>query len=176
MATEQGIDYGALMHEAMRGLIRSVLGDVAQRGLPGAHHFFITFDTGAEGVAIAPWLKERHPEEMTIVLQNWFDALEVDEDQFAVTLNFGDQPERLVIPLAAIRTFVDPSVEFGLRLETHDEAAEEGDAAAPAAEETADAGAAESRDAEAAAQDAGGDAEEKPESAKIVSLDQFRRP
>ncbi|MGA0540229.1 SspB family protein [Neotabrizicola sp. VNH66] len=116
----RGIDYGNLMHQAMRGLIRSVLEDVAQNGLPGAHHFFITFDTTAPGVDIADWLHERYPQEMTVVLQNWFSGLDVTEDGFSVTLNFGNQPEPLVIPFDAVRTFVDPSVEFGLRFETQD--------------------------------------------------------
>jgi len=117
------IAYGRLMHRAMRGLIQTVLTDVAERGLPGEHHFFVTFDTRAEGVAIAPWLHDRYPEEMTIVIQNWFDGLSVDDEGFSITLNFGDSPEPLRIPFNAIQTFVDPSVEFGLRFETqgHDD-------------------------------------------------------
>ena len=113
------IDYGSLMHRALRGLIHQVLTDVADRGLPGAHHFFITFDTTHPGVAIADWLRDRYPEEMTIVLQHWYEGLETDADGFGITLNFGDSPERLEIPYDAIRTFVDPSVEFGLRFESH---------------------------------------------------------
>lgn len=116
----RGIDYGYLMHRAMRGLIHSVLSDVAANGLPGGHHFFITFATDTDGVEIAPWLKERYPEEMTIVIQHWFDAMKVSEDGFEITLNFGDNPEHLVIPFDALRTFVDPSVEFGLRFEGHE--------------------------------------------------------
>lgn len=114
------IDYGALMHDAMRGLIRRVLGDVAKSGLPGDHHFFISFDTNHPGVAIAPWLHDRYPEDMTIVLQHWFDALEVREDGFSVTLNFGESQEPLVVPWGAMKTFVDPSVEFGFRFERQD--------------------------------------------------------
>jgi len=113
----QRIDYGNMMHRAMRGLIAEVLTGVAETGLPGAHHFFITFDTTHPEVELSDWLHTRYPEEMTIVLQNWFEELEVGEDQFSVTLNFGDQPERLVVPFDSIRTFVDPSVEFGLRFE-----------------------------------------------------------
>lgn len=112
------IDYGNLMHRAMRGLIQSVLRDVAENGLPGAHHFFITFDTSYPGVAIAEWLKTRYPLEMTVVIQHWYENLEVGPTSFSVTLNFGNQPEPLVIPFDAVRTFVDPSVEFGLRFET----------------------------------------------------------
>lgn len=116
----QEIDYGRLMHRAMRALIRDVLSEVAEQGLPGQHHFFITFDTGAEGVEIADWLRERYPEEMTVVMQHWFDDLDVSDEGFSVTLNFGDAPERLSIPYDAIQTFVDPSVEFGLRFESQE--------------------------------------------------------
>ncbi len=114
------IDYGNLMHRAMRGLIQTVLKDVAANGLPGAHHFFITFDTNAEGVEIADWLRSRYPHEMTVVIQHWFENLVVTDEGFSITLNFGNQPEPLVIPFDALRTFVDPSVEFGLRFETHE--------------------------------------------------------
>ena len=113
------IDYGNLMHRAMRGLIQSVLADVAANGLPGAHHFFITFDTKHPDVDIADWLHSRYPAEMTVVIQHWFENLTVSNDGFSITLNFGNQPEPLKIPFDAVRTFVDPSVEFGLKFETH---------------------------------------------------------
>ena len=115
------IDYGTLMHRAMRTLIFDVLKDVEQSGLPGEHHFFITFDTTVEGVEISGWLRKRYPEEMTIVIQHWFDGLNVKKDGFDITLNFGDQPESLVVPFLAILTFVDPSVEFGLRFEQNED-------------------------------------------------------
>lgn len=115
----KSIDYGNLMHRAMRGLIQTVLKDVAANGLPGAHHFFITFDTTTEGVEMASWLRSRYPAEMTLVIQHWFEDLTVTDAGFSITLNFGDQPEPLVVPFDAVRTFVDPSVEFGLRFETH---------------------------------------------------------
>lgn len=114
----QDIDYGNLMHTAMRGLIKTVLTDVAANGLPGAHHFFITFDTNHDGVELADWLRQRYPDEMTIVMQHWFENLEVGDTGFSITLNFGDAPEPLYIPYLAIKTFVDPSVEFGLRFES----------------------------------------------------------
>jgi hypothetical protein len=116
----RSLDYGNLMHRAMRGLIKDVLLDVKANGLPGDHHFFITFDTQYEAVNIAEWLMQRYPEEMTVVMQHWYDNLDVTDDGFHITLNFGDQPEPLYIPYDAIITFVDPSVEFGLRFETHD--------------------------------------------------------
>lgn len=145
------IAYGRLMHRAMRGLIQSVLTDVAARGLPGEHHFFISFDTRHPDVDIAPWLRDRYPEEMTIVIQNWFDGLSVDDEGFSITLNFGDSPEPLRIPFDAILTFVDPSVEFGLRFETQD--SEDPDDEPP--------------------EDDGPEAD--PHDAEVVSLDTFRR-
>lgn len=149
----RAIDYGNLMHRAMRGLIQEVLTDVAENGLPGQHHFFITFDTMHPDVEMADWLSDRYPEEMTIVMQHWYDNLEVTPEGFSVTLNFGDSPEPLYIPYDAIRTFVDPSVEFGLRFETQDE---DDDPAPTPVEE---------------------DDDDKPPhpDAEIVSLDKFRK-
>ena len=115
------IDYGNLMHNAMRSLIQDVLADVKINGLPGEHHFFITFDTNHAEVEMAPWLKERYPTEITVVMQHWYDDLEVRDDGFSVTLNFGDTPEHLVIPSEAILTIVDPSDEVGLRFESSEE-------------------------------------------------------
>lgn len=118
------------MRSALQGMIADILERVAEHGLPGDHHFFITFDTRDEGVEMADWLRERYPEEMTIVIQHWFDNLTVDDEGFGVTLNFGNSPEPLRIPFDALRTFVDPSVEFGLRFETQDiddDADDEGD-------------------------------------------------
>ena len=158
------LDYGSLMHRAMRRLIREVLEDVAERGLPGEHHFFITFETMHPDVEIADWLSDRYPEEMTVVLQHWFDHLDVTPEGFSVTLNFGDSPEALYIPYDAIRTFVDPSVEFGLRFE----APEEG-AGAPAGTEEG----ASPLPAVAAAD--GDAAEERKGKAEVVSLDAFRK-
>jgi len=152
------IDYGKLMHRAMRGLIQEVLADVSEHGLPGEHHFFITFDTTHQGVDIADWLRARYPDEMTIVIQHWFDGLDVRDDGFSVTLNFGDTPEPLEVPFDAIRTFVDPSVEFGLRFESHE--AEDDDEAEDAP-----------MDEDAAPEV---DDEEKGE-AEVVSLDSFRK-
>jgi len=116
----RSIDYGNLMHRAMRGLIQEVLTGVARDGLPGAHHFFITFDTTHPQARLADWLRQRYPLEMTVVMQHWYEGLDVSNEGFSVTLNFGDAPERLYVPYDAIRTFVDPSVEFGLRFETQE--------------------------------------------------------
>ena len=109
------IDYGNLMHQAMLDLVRTVLRNVERDGLPGKHHFFITVDTNHTGVAMPDWLRSRYPEEITVILQNWFTDLKVDGKGFAVTLSFSNQPEPIYVPFAAIRGFLDPSVEFNLR-------------------------------------------------------------
>ena len=115
------LDYGNIMNRAMRGFIKEVLQRVADNGLPGEHHFFITLETMHPDVEIADWLVTRYPEEITIVMQHWFENLVVQEDGFSVTLSFGDEPEALYIPYASIITFVDPSVEFGVRFEKTNE-------------------------------------------------------
>ena len=154
------IDYGNLMHEAMRGLIQKVLTRISEKGLPGAPHFFITFDTLHPAVELADWLSDRYPCEMTIVIQHWFDNLDVTDEGFAVTLNFGNSPEPLYIPYEAIKTFVDPSVEFGLRFETQDDDSDDvdDDDEAPMDEM-----------AEADDEDTG------HKDAEVVSLDSFRK-
>ncbi|CAM4111802.1 SspB family protein [Palleronia rufa] len=156
---DRTIDYGNLMHAAMRGLIRKVLSDVQAKGLPGEHHFFITFDTMHPDVEIADWLSDRYPGEMTVVMQHWYDNLDVGTDGFSVTLNFGDSPEPLYIPFDALRTFVDPSVEFGLHFKSQD-----GDAPAAQMIEIDD---------EDPMSDTAPDAGKKD--AEIVSLDKFRK-
>lgn len=153
------IDYGILMHRAMRGLIREVMEGVRDHGLPGEHHFFVTFDTKHEDAKLAVWLTDRYPEEMTVVIQHWFDNLEVTDEGFGITLNFGDDPEDLYIPYDAIKTFVDPSVEFGLRFETQEDNDAEVTELTPQDED-------QSESSEP----------EKPETdAEVVSLDSFRK-
>lgn len=159
---EHGLDYGNMMHHAMRGLIRDVMTRVSETGLPGAHHFFITLATSHQGVEMADWLRERYPDEITLVVQNWFENLSVDENGFAITLNFGNQPEPLYIPFDAISTFVDPSVEFGLKFETQ---LDDGD---------------EDEDFEAFDDDEAPMAhvetpEDPPKAGEVVQLDQFRK-
>ncbi len=115
-------------------MVLRVLSVVAKTGLPVEHHFYVTFDTSAAGVRIAPRLREEYPEAMTIVLQHQFYDLEVNDATFAVGLSFGGAVERLVVPFEAITGFVDPSVQFGLQFETLADAAEtEDDGEAPAA-------------------------------------------
>jgi hypothetical protein len=111
--SEDQIRYDVLANEAMRGIIRTVLQRVQKRGLPGEHHFYITFDTTAAGTIVSKRLKEQYPEEMTIVLQHQFWDLMIYDDRFEVKLSFNGVPERLVVPYSAIKTFVDPSVSFG---------------------------------------------------------------
>ena len=114
------INYAQMMQKAMQGLMIDVLKKTSINGLPGNHHYFISFKTKSEGVKVADWIKERYPEEMTIVIQHWFDNLDVNDKCFSITLNFGDNPENLIIPWDSILTFVDPSVEFGLRFESEE--------------------------------------------------------
>lgn len=120
MTSGPTIDYEALQQEAMRGVIKAVLSETAKSGLPGDHHFYISFNTRAPSVGLSRRLREKYPQEMTIVLQHRFWGLTVFDDRFEVNLTFDNIPERLVIPFQAIRVFVDPSVRFGLQFETPD--------------------------------------------------------
>lgn len=165
----QTIEYGNLMHRALRRLIQEVLEDVRDNGLPGEHHFFITFDTRHPGVNIADWLMDRYPSDMTVVMQHWFDNLEITDDGFSVTLNFGDAPEPLYIPFEAIKTFVDPSVEFGLRFESQsdeDDVDEDEESVSADVEEI---------DIPPAAPHAETETDTETADADVVSLDSFRK-
>ncbi len=118
MTAESMIDYEALAQEAMRSVVRNVLSETAAKGLPGEHHFYISFDTLAPGVILSKRLREKYAEEMTIVLQHRFWDLIVNDHRFEVKLTFDGIPERLVVPFKAIRVFFDPSVRYGLQFET----------------------------------------------------------
>jgi uncharacterized protein len=155
------IRYDILSQEALRGVVRKVLTEVAKTGLPGEHHFFISFLTKAPGVRLSQRLLEQYPGDMTIVLQNQFWDLKVNETGFEVGLSFDNKPETLVIPFAAIKGFFDPSVQFGMQFTSTPEGDEKTDGAelpqlAPA-----------SNGAPAAAQETPGE--------KVVSLDAFRK-
>jgi hypothetical protein len=117
MAAEPTIDYEALAQDALRGVVRTVLVQAAKTGLPGEHHFYISFDTGASGVVLSKRLKDKYPSEMTIVLQHRFWDLSVSDSGFEVKLTFDGIPERLVVPFAAIRVFFDPSVRYGIQFD-----------------------------------------------------------
>ncbi len=166
MATDH-IRYDVLARDALRGVLRRVLADAAEHGLPGDHHFFITFVSTADGVKLSPRLLAQYPEEMTVILQHQFWDLVVTEDRFEVGLSFGGIPERLVIPFSAIKSFFDPSVQFGLQFETSD-------GPAPAGEN--DAAASLATSALPVPTNEEPDEPEKPtEGAEVVRLDRFRK-
>jgi hypothetical protein len=167
MATDH-IRYDVLARDALRGVLRRVLTDAAEHGLPGDHHFFITFVSTAEGVKLSPRLLAQYPEEMTVILQHQFWDLVVTEDRFEVGLSFGGIPERLVIPFSAIKSFFDPSVQFGLQFETSD--------AAPGAAEESQVTALPSTSVPQVPEKEVPDEPEKPsEGAEVVRLDRFRK-
>lgn len=181
------IRYDILAQDALRGVIRKVLSEVATTGyLPGDHHFFITFMTEAPGVRVSTMLKERYPEQMTIVVQHQFWDLKVTESQFEIGLSFSDKPERLVVPFAAIRGFYDPSVNFELEFDTVlEEAANDGgDDSAGTIENLVETAKPENPPAKrgksakpsVSGDDDAQDADEKKAgSADVVSLDSFRK-
>jgi len=131
MSGDAQIDYEALVQDAMRGVLKTILQRVAKTGLPGEHHFYISFNTRAPGVVLSKRLKERYPDEMTVVLQHRFWDLLVHDDRFEVKLTFDSIPERLVVPFASVRVFVDPSVRFGHQFEDPHAADEAVDIADP---------------------------------------------
>ena len=170
MATDH-IRYDVLARNALRGVLRRVLMDAAEHGLPGEHHFYITFQSTADGVKLSPRLMAQYPEEMTVILQHQFWDLVVTEDRFEVGLSFGGVPERLVVPFSSIKSFLDPSVQFGLQFETAETAADTASVNVPAAPApsalTTSAATPETTDDEPPA---------KPsEGAEVVRLDRFRK-
>jgi len=170
MATDH-IRYDVLARDALRGVLRRVLMDAAEHGLPGEHHFYITFQSTADGVKLSPRLMAQYPEEMTVILQHQFWDLVVTEDRFEVGLSFGGVPERLVVPFSSIKSFLDPSVQFGLQFETAETAADTVSVNVPAAPApsalTTSAATPETTDDEPPA---------KPsEGAEVVRLDRFRK-
>ena len=116
------IRYDLLVQDALKGVVRKVVGDAARDGLVGDHHFYISFRTDAPGVRISHRLRERYPQEMTIVLQHQFWDLGLTEHTFEVGLSFSGVPERLLVPFDALTGFFDPSVQFGLKFEATDKA------------------------------------------------------
>jgi hypothetical protein len=172
MATDH-IRYDVLARDALRGVLRRVLTDAAEHGLPGEHHFFITFLSTAEGVKLSPRLLAQYPEEMTVILQHQFWDLVVTEDRFEVGLSFGGIPERLVVPFNAIKSFFDPSVQFGLQFEPAD-AAEASESETPPAKNPAVPASVPSALTAPSAEST--DEPAKPsEGAEVVRLDRFRK-
>jgi hypothetical protein len=111
----EGFNYEEMVQEGLRGVVREALEITAQEGLPGAHHFYIAFNTEYPGVQIPDYLKERHPEEMTIVIQHQYWGLEIDEVGFYITLSFSDSQERIYVPFHSLVSFMDPFAKFGLQ-------------------------------------------------------------
>ncbi|MEA2782531.1 MAG: uncharacterized protein QOK29_4075 [Rhodospirillaceae bacterium] len=156
--------YDRMVEQALRGVVRKAIEEAMHRGLPGEHHFYITFHTDRPGVGIADWLHQQYPQEMTIILQHQFWDLTVDDDRFAVTLSFGGRHEHLTVPFSAITAFADPSVKFGLQFEA---SAEELQAMEPSTTAPKEA------DQRIAAGKPAGDDPHK--GADVVTLDAFRK-
>lgn len=147
---DDGLNYGLMMQRALRGVMQDALSRVAAHGLPGNHHFYITFDTRHPGVILPDWLLEKYPDQITIVLQYEFEDLSVTPEGFGVRMSFSNRPATIFTPFDAVLTFVDPSVEFGLKFD-----ATELDDAEPEEDEP--------------------EPEREAASADVVSLDQFRK-
>jgi uncharacterized protein len=156
----------------MLGVLRRVLTDAAEHGLPGEHHFFITFLSTAEGVKLSPRLLAQYPEEMTVILQHQFWDLTVTEDRFEVGLSFGGIPERLVVPFNSIKSFSDPAAPFGLQFEPSDAATETSAANLPAVAPPA---AVPAIPAAPAAAEKPAEPAKPSEGAEVVRLDRFRK-
>jgi hypothetical protein len=172
------IRYDLLAQEALRGVVRRVIADAAKSGLPGDHHFFITFDTTKPGIKMSPRLHAQHPEELTIVLQHQFWDLAVSDDAFEVRLSFKGIPERLVVPFDAIKAFFDPSVKFGVQFDSADAADEETPAKSRESSALPAAGSSEpiSEDAEIEPADVTDEEPEPPPAGgEVVRLDRFRK-
>ena len=174
MATDH-IRYDVLARDALRGVLRRVLSDAAEHGLPGEHHFFITFVSTAEGVKLSPRLLAQYPEEMTVILQHQFWDLVVTEDRFEVGLSFGGIPERLVVPFNAIKSFFDPSVQFGLQFDPSESVSEAAAANLPAAPAPSALTIASPPTASPVPEGQDEPAAKPGEGAEVVRLDRFRK-
>ncbi len=152
--------YDKMVEGALRGVVRQAIEEVIEHGLPGDHHFYITFLTDYPGVKIPDYLRDRYPGEMTIVLQYQFSDLSVDDENLSVTLSFNNVPERLVIPVSAISIFADPSVNFALQFQPLGEEFEEGDF---------------DLDDDDDPDGSGGGKKKGEKTGEVVSLDQFRK-
>jgi hypothetical protein len=178
--------YDALVDDALRSVVRRVLTQVAEKGLPGSHHFYISFRSTDPGVELPDYLRAKYPEEMTIVLQHQYWDLVIGEESFEVTVSFNKQQERIKVPFTALSAFVDPSVRFGLQFDRKDKTGVAPDKAAgapaaptplPAPDKRPSIGAPAPGDvkAETAAKPAEGEAKPEDPASKIVKLDSFRK-
>ena len=171
--------YDRMVEDALRGVVRAALEHTIEHGLSGDHHFYLTFRTQAPGVVMPDFLRERYPEEITIVLQHQFWDLTVDDEAFGVSLSFDNQLAELSVPLAALSAFVDPSVKFGLQFNVEDGADSSGDVSSvpnvggrvPAVRETSDLVPV----TESATADNDSDKEDGKPSAEVVNLETFRK-
>lgn len=148
---QSSLNYGDMMQRALRGVMADALSQVQKDGLPGEHHFYITYSTTHPAASIPEWLFEKYPDKITIVIQHEFEDLEVSPEGFAITMSFSNKPALLYVPFDAVLTFVDPSVEFGLKFEATEIEVEED------LDETED------------------NAPDDKTTADVVSLDQFRK-
>jgi hypothetical protein len=163
------IGYDQLVREALRAYVpREALRRAAENGLPGAHHFFISFQTGHPGVVMADWLRQRFPHDMSIVLEHEYWGLEVEDDRFSVTLSFNNRNERLTIPFAALNAFQDPGVKFGLQFVPPPTPA----AGAKAGSKTGEKAGSKADDKAALPESPAGEADK---TGSVVALDAFRK-
>jgi uncharacterized protein len=163
--------YDQLAQNALRGVVRDALRQVARQGLPGEHHFYIAFNTRYPGVSLSPRLMERYPREMTVVLQHQFWNLIITEDRFEVELSFDNIPEKLVVPFNSIKGFLDPAVQFGLQFEVVPFEEDTGDKEADVVDMAGKPRGGQAASNEPETSTATSDAGEK----KVVSLDAFRK-
>jgi hypothetical protein len=167
----EGLRYDVMVEGALRGVVREALNYVVENGLPGDHHFYVTFRTGHPDVVMPDHLRQRYPREMTIVLQYQFWDLDVREDGFAVTLTFNNVSERLSVPFEAVIAFADPSVRFGLQFEAGEEEAT-GESETPQEPASNESSSEEAPTEGEPGEEAGS---EGGEGEKIVTLDKFRK-
>jgi uncharacterized protein len=180
--TDDLLRYDLMIESALRDVVRETLSTVAKNGLPGEHHFYITFLTHFPGVEIPDYLKKQYPEEMTIVLQYQFFGLKLSEDGFSVSLSFNNVKERLHIPLEAITTFADPSVNFALQFQTGGEEIEDGEDAEAGNDDEIQPKGSDEKPAKGkggkgktAAKDGKDDKDKEKKPGEVISLDMFRK-
>jgi hypothetical protein len=171
------IDYAERMHQSLLGVIRDLLIDTAREGLPGDHHFYLTFDTNHPGVGMPDHLRARHPSTMTIVLQHQYWDLTITDERFSLQLSFNGKQESLSIPFDALTSFVDPSVQFGLPLRdaSTDHEVVDVQQVTPSPKPSAEGDAPEADTTEPSEDNEGGEGDEG-EKDNVITLDRFRKP